>query len=104
MRLVWGRESTYSTADYGEAARRNSAVEGGAQNLVSLDAGDPLRQGGALTQKQLDVGECSFTVLVRDTTPGSQERSSDATGMTLVPTPGIPYCHSPPGDKARAYH
>ena len=30
----------------------------------------------------------NVALLVKDTTPGSQERSSDATGMTLVSTPG----------------
>ena len=40
----------HSTAEYAKVAQRNSVccVEGGAQNLVSLDSGDALRQGCAL--------------------------------------------------------
>jgi hypothetical protein len=48
MRLV-GAGKAHSTAEYAKVSV-NSAVEGEALNinLVSLDAGDALRQGGAL--------------------------------------------------------
>ena len=58
----------HSTAEYAKVAQRNSVccVEGGAQNLVSLDSGDTLRQGRALGDGKVvhqHLVECSGWVL-----------------------------------------
>ena len=67
----------------------------------------PVREGGgggrhrvserAVQRIVLPIPNDTFTLLVdlvnvallvKDTTPGSQERSTDATGMARMPTPG----------------